>query len=31
MSAIQSLQPSKLWYWFDQICAIPRPSYHEIT
>lgn len=31
MSAIQSLQPSKLWYWFDQICAIPHPSYHENT
>lgn len=29
MSAIQSLQPAKLWHWFDQICAIPHPSYHE--
>lgn len=29
MSEIQSLQPSLLWKWFDQICAIPHPSYHE--
>ncbi|MDU8925475.1 aminoacyl-histidine dipeptidase [Pasteurellaceae bacterium LIM206] len=29
MSEIQSLQPRLLWHWFDQICAIPHPSYHE--
>lgn len=29
MSEIQSLQPNLLWKWFDQICAIPHPSYHE--
>ena len=29
MSDIQSLQPAKLWQWFDKICAIPHPSYHE--
>lgn len=29
MSEIQTLQPSLLWKWFDQICAIPHPSYHE--
>lgn len=29
MSEIQSLQPTKLWQWFDKICAIPHPSYHE--
>lgn len=29
MSEIQILQPSLLWKWFDQICAIPHPSYHE--
>ncbi|HBO38992.1 MAG TPA: cytosol nonspecific dipeptidase [Pasteurellaceae bacterium] len=29
MSEIQSLQPALLWKWFDQICAIPHPSYHE--
>ena len=31
MSEIQSLQPAKLWHRFDQICAIPHPSYHEDT
>ncbi|MDO4626225.1 MAG: aminoacyl-histidine dipeptidase [Pasteurellaceae bacterium] len=29
MSEIQTLQPQLLWKWFDQICAIPHPSYHE--
>lgn len=29
MSEIQTLQPSLLWKWFDQVCAIPHPSYHE--
>ncbi|MCW9718743.1 aminoacyl-histidine dipeptidase [Avibacterium sp. 21-599] len=29
MSEIQQLQPNLLWKWFDQICAIPHPSYHE--
>lgn len=29
MSEIQTLQPTLLWKWFDQICAIPHPSYHE--
>lgn len=29
MSEIQTLQPQQLWKWFDQICAIPHPSYHE--
>lgn len=29
MSEIQTLQPTKLWQWFDKICAIPHPSYHE--
>lgn len=29
MSEIQTLQPALLWKWFDQICAIPHPSYHE--
>lgn len=29
MSEIQQLQPALLWKWFDQICAIPHPSYHE--
>lgn len=29
MSEIQTLQPGLLWKWFDQICAIPHPSYHE--
>ncbi|MFZ7165041.1 aminoacyl-histidine dipeptidase [Avibacterium avium] len=29
MSEIQQLQPTLLWKWFDQICAIPHPSYHE--
>ncbi|MCW9710792.1 aminoacyl-histidine dipeptidase [Avibacterium sp. 21-586] len=29
MSEIQQLQPTLLWKWFDQICSIPHPSYHE--
>ncbi|PHI39979.1 aminoacyl-histidine dipeptidase [Actinobacillus succinogenes] len=29
MSEIQTLQPARLWQWFDKICAIPHPSYHE--
>lgn len=29
MSEIQTLKPHLLWKWFDQICAIPHPSYHE--
>ena len=29
MSEITTLQPQLLWKWFDQICAIPHPSYHE--
>ncbi len=29
MSEIQTLKPNLLWKWFDQICSIPHPSYHE--
>ncbi|WP_109079190.1 aminoacyl-histidine dipeptidase [Aggregatibacter kilianii] len=29
MSEIQQLNPNLLWKWFDQICAIPHPSYQE--
>ena len=29
MSEIASLNPQALWQWFDKICAIPHPSYHE--
>lgn len=29
MSEISQLSPNGLWQWFDQICAIPHPSYHE--
>ncbi|WP_032093275.1 aminoacyl-histidine dipeptidase [Necropsobacter rosorum] len=29
MSEIQQLQPHLLWQWFDRICAVPHPSYHE--
>lgn len=29
MSEITTLQPSLLWKWFDQICAIPHPSHYE--
>ncbi|MGC6298211.1 aminoacyl-histidine dipeptidase [Pasteurella multocida] len=29
MSEIKTLQPTLLWKWFSQICAIPHPSYHE--
>ncbi|MDP8171262.1 aminoacyl-histidine dipeptidase [Pasteurella skyensis] len=28
-SEISTLSPSLLWKWFDQICAIPHPSFHE--
>lgn len=31
MSEITTLQPSLLWKWFDQICAIPHPSHYEDT
>lgn len=29
MSEISKLTPNILWQWFDQICTIPHPSYHE--
>ncbi|MDP8052399.1 aminoacyl-histidine dipeptidase [Pasteurella atlantica] len=29
MSEISSLSPLLLWKWFDKICEIPHPSYHE--
>ncbi|WP_150539611.1 aminoacyl-histidine dipeptidase [Actinobacillus vicugnae] len=29
MSEISTLSPTLLWQWFDKICAIPHPSYHE--
>lgn len=29
MTAISELQPTLLWHWFEQICAIPHSSYHE--
>ncbi|QIW15454.1 cytosol nonspecific dipeptidase [Pasteurellaceae bacterium RH1A] len=29
MSEISTLSPQLLWQWFDKICAIPHPSYHE--
>ncbi|QLB12181.1 Xaa-His dipeptidase [Bisgaardia hudsonensis] len=29
MSEIKTLEPKLLWQWFDQICAIPHPSYQE--
>lgn len=28
-TAISHLQPTLLWQWFAQICAIPHPSHHE--
>ncbi|MDG6882023.1 Cytosol non-specific dipeptidase [Phocoenobacter uteri] len=28
-SEISTLSPTLLWQWFDKICAIPHPSYHE--
>ncbi len=27
--AFEGLYPEKLWYYFDEICKIPRPSKHE--
>lgn len=29
MSEISTLSPSLIWQWFDKVCAIPHPSYHE--
>ncbi|AHG77197.1 aminoacyl-histidine dipeptidase [Mannheimia varigena] len=29
MSKISTLAPQLLWQWFDKVCAIPHPSYHE--
>lgn len=29
MSHISQLTPQPLWTWFQQICRIPHPSYHE--
>ncbi|HHW7569630.1 TPA: aminoacyl-histidine dipeptidase [Mannheimia haemolytica] len=29
MSEISTLAPQLLWRWFDNVCAIPHPSYHE--
>ena len=29
MSEIKNLQPTEIWSIFDQMCAIPHPSYHE--
>lgn len=29
MSEISTLSPTLLWQWFDKICSIPHPSYHE--
>lgn len=29
MSEISTLHPQRLWQWFDHVCAIPHPSYHE--
>lgn len=29
MSKITDLEPKLLWKWFDTICSIPHPSYHE--
>ncbi|WP_025216821.1 aminoacyl-histidine dipeptidase [Mannheimia varigena] len=29
MSEISTLSPQLLWQWFDKVCSIPHPSYHE--
>lgn len=29
MSEISTLSPTLLWQWFDKVCSIPHPSYHE--
>lgn len=29
MSEILSLAPQMVWQWFDAICAIPHPTFHE--
>lgn len=29
MSEIAKLNPQCVWEWFDRICEIPRPTYHE--
>lgn len=29
MTTLTQLQPQAVWYWFEQLCAIPRPTFHE--
>ncbi|MFM2482238.1 aminoacyl-histidine dipeptidase [Celerinatantimonas sp. YJH-8] len=29
MASLTELQPTSLWHFFNQICSIPHPSYHE--
>ncbi|AWX13556.1 cytosol nonspecific dipeptidase [Mergibacter septicus] len=29
MTDLQHLQPQLVWQWFERICQIPHPSYHE--
>lgn len=29
MAGLSDLQPQLLWQWFEKICQIPHPSYHE--
>ena len=26
---LSQLSPTAVWQWFDQICAIPHPTFHE--
>lgn len=28
-NTLSTLNPTKLWQWFETICSIPHPSYHE--
>ncbi|MBE2899096.1 aminoacyl-histidine dipeptidase [Pasteurellaceae bacterium 20609_3] len=29
MQKMTDLQPTRLWQWFQQVCDIPHPSFHE--
>ncbi|MCX8744718.1 aminoacyl-histidine dipeptidase [Snodgrassella sp. B3882] len=29
MSELKHLEPQSVWQWFERLCAIPRPTFHE--
>ena len=28
---LSQLSPTAVWQWFDQICAIPHPTFHVMN